>query len=63
MKKDFNQIKILLLAVFLLISPVLWIVLGNIPVNFNDQQPWIYLITFTVLAVAIFIAFDSNHKK
>jgi len=60
--KKFQQVKILVLVVLLLVSPILWIVLGNIPVDFNDTQSWIYLITFAVMAFAIFLALDS-HKK
>ncbi|MFA7193723.1 MAG: hypothetical protein WC087_02305 [Candidatus Paceibacterota bacterium] len=60
--KKFQQVKLLVLVVLLLVSPILWIVLGNIPVDFNDTQSWIYLITFAVLALAVFFALDSNKK-
>lgn len=62
MKKNYNQIKLLFLALLLLISPALWLVVGNMPTDFNDKQSWFYLITFVILAVAVFIAFDSNKK-
>lgn len=62
MKKHYNQIKLLFLALLLLISPALWLLVGNIPTDFTDKQSWFYLITFVILAVAVFIAFDSNKK-
>lgn len=62
MKTNQKQIKKLLLAVLLLVSPILWLVLGNIPTSFQDKDAWVYLMTFTVLAFAIFVAFSSDKK-
>jgi hypothetical protein len=62
MKKNQKQIKKLLLVVLLLVSPILWLVLGNIPTSFEDKDSWIYLMTFTVLAFAVFVAFNSDKK-
>lgn len=61
--KKYEQIKILLLILLLFISPALWMTVGNIPLSFEDSQSWIYLMTFTVLAFAVYVALDSNNKK
>ncbi|MBP9763263.1 MAG: hypothetical protein KBD10_00770 [Candidatus Pacebacteria bacterium] len=63
MRKNYDQIKNLLLVMFLLISPSLWMVLGNIPVSFEENQSWFYLTTFVVLAFAVFVALDSSQKR
>jgi hypothetical protein len=63
MRKNFDQIKVLLLALFLFISPALWMVLANMPQDFQDKQSWFYLMTFITLAFAVFIALDSARKK
>ena len=55
--------KIILLALLLLISPILWLVLGNIPADFKDTTAWFYLMNFVLVAFAIFIALDSNKKN
>lgn len=62
MRKNQKQFKKLILVVLLLVSPILWLVLGNIPNDFNDMTSWTYLITFTVLAFAIYVAFSSDKK-
>lgn len=61
--KKYDQIKVLLLVLFLFISPALWMTLGNIPISFGERQSWFYLMTFVVLAFAVFVALDSNKKK
>lgn len=62
MRKNHKQIKNLVLVLILLVSPILWLVLGNIPLTFEENQSWIYVMTFAVVALAVFIAFDSNKK-
>jgi len=62
MLKKNKQFKKILLVLLLLVSPVLWISLGNMPVDFDDNESWIYIMTFAVLAFAVYVAFDSNKK-
>jgi hypothetical protein len=63
MNKKNKQMKVLLLVVLLLVSPILWLVLGNAPTSFDDRISWIFVMTFAVFAYAIYIALDSDHKK
>jgi hypothetical protein len=63
MSKNNKQMKVFLLAILLLVSPILWLVLGNAPTSFDDKLSWIFVMTFAVLAYAIYLAFDSDHKK
>ncbi|MEY2702002.1 MAG: hypothetical protein RLY43_635 [Bacteroidota bacterium] len=63
MNKKYKQIKIIILTALLLVSPILWIVLSNMPTSFNESQSWVYVMTFAILALAIFFAFDSNKKN
>lgn len=57
-----KQLKLLLLVVFLLVSPALWLVLGNIPYDFRNDSSWFYVMTFAILAFAIYLAFDTKKK-
>jgi uncharacterized membrane protein len=62
MFKNNKQVKNLLLVLLLLISPILWIVLGNIPTEFSNTQSWLYISTFAILAFAVYLALDSGKK-
>lgn len=53
----------MLLVILLLISPILWLVLGNAPTSFDDKLAWIFVMTFAVLAYATYLALDTDHKK
>jgi membrane-bound ClpP family serine protease len=58
-----------LIAVFLiLISPVLWIILGqgSLSINANSNVEWVLLTTFAIMAYIVFLAFgkmDIKKKK
>lgn len=62
MTKKANKLKLLLLTLLILVSPILWLVLGNMPSDFSNTQSWIYIMTFAVMAFAVYVAFDSNKK-
>jgi len=62
MNKQSKQFKKILLVALLLISPALWISLGDIPTSFSDSRAWVNIMTIAVLAFAVYVAFDSNKK-
>ncbi len=63
MIKKHKQIKTFLLAALVFVSPLLWLVLGNTPKSFDDKLSWIFVMTFAVLAYAVYVAFDNVSEK
>jgi hypothetical protein len=62
MIKNNKQISILILVLLVFVSPILWIVLGNIPTDFDSTLSWTFLMTFAVLAFAVYVASGSDKK-